>query len=165
MLIKRLETTLLLSYYESLLSLLQQLCRTKNGAIHVLNAGLFEAVRDSQLFSADPDIGIDIDNADALRKYYDLLLSVLRVIVCAVFSRGLHNEQMKEQTRGFLTENRPSMVGIFKRLAKIGGDVGAGHDETLRDLAKAYTALVAATDFLAFEDSEVTQFSRPGLFS
>jgi nuclear pore complex protein Nup205 len=108
---------------------------------------------------------------------------VLRVIVSAVFSRGLHNEQMKEQTRVFLTENRPSMVGIFKRFAKIGGDIGAGHHETLRDLAKAYTALVAATDFLEvsrgtpgparrlrtdwiqFEDSEVTQFSRPGLFS
>lgn len=90
----------------------------------------------------------DIDNTDALRKYYDLLLSVLRVIVSAVFSRGLHNEQMMEQTRGFLTENRPSMVGIFKRFAKIGGDIGAGHHETLSDLAKAYTALVAATDFL-----------------
>ena len=52
------DTPLLLSYYESLLSLLQQLCQTKPGAIHVLNAGLFEAVRDSQLFTADPDIGI-----------------------------------------------------------------------------------------------------------
>lgn len=52
------DTPLLLSYYESLLSLLQQLCRTKAGAIHVLNAGLFDAVRDSQLFAADPDIGI-----------------------------------------------------------------------------------------------------------
>lgn len=159
----RLDTSLLLAYYESLLSLLQQLCQTKRGAIHVLNAGLFEAVRDSRLFAADPDLGIgqctsekplsdltaaDIDNTDALRKYYDLLLSVLRVIVSAVFSRGLHNEQMKEQTRGFLTENRPSMVGIFKRFGKIGADIGAGHHETLSDLAKAYTALLAATDFL-----------------
>lgn len=52
------DTPLLLSYYQSLLSLLQQLCQTKNGAIHVLKAGLFEAVRESQLFAADPDIGI-----------------------------------------------------------------------------------------------------------
>lgn len=49
---------MLLSFYQSLLSLLQQLCQTKNGAIEVLKAGLFEAVRESQLFAADPDIGI-----------------------------------------------------------------------------------------------------------
>lgn len=89
-----------------------------------------------------------IDNPDALRKYYDLLLSLLRVIVTAVFSRGLHNEQMMQVTRGFLTENRQSMVGIFKRLAKIGGGVAAGHQETINDLAKGYMALLAATDFL-----------------
>lgn len=53
-----LDTPLLLSFYESLLSLLQQLCQTKNGAIHVLKAGLFEAIRESQLFAADPDLGI-----------------------------------------------------------------------------------------------------------
>ena len=92
--------------------------------------------------------GLDIDNVDALRKYYDLLLSVLRVIVSAVFSRGLHNERMMNQTRGFLAENRQSMVGIFKRFAKIGGGIAAGHHETLSDLVKAYMALVAATDFL-----------------
>jgi nuclear pore complex protein Nup205 len=48
----------LLAYYESLLALLQQLCQSKNGAISVLKSGLFESVRDSQLFAADPDIGI-----------------------------------------------------------------------------------------------------------
>ncbi|KAI9928197.1 hypothetical protein MW887_002230 [Aspergillus wentii] len=159
------DTPLLLSYYESLLSLLQQLCQTKNGAIQVLKAGLFEATRDSQLFSADPDIGIDIDNPDALRKYYDLLLSVLRVIVSAVFSRGLHNEQIAEQTRAFLGENRQSMVGIFKRYAKIGGSGVPDHQETLRDLTKSYMALIAATDFLEFEEEEVKEHSRPGLFS
>lgn len=90
----------------------------------------------------------DIDNADALRKYYDLLDSVLRVIVTAAFSRGFHNEQMVEQTRGFLTENRQSMVGIFKRFAKIGGSGAADHHNSLTSIAKSYTALVAATDFL-----------------
>ncbi|KAL4941066.1 hypothetical protein BDV06DRAFT_212966 [Aspergillus oleicola] len=142
------DAPILLSYYESLLSLLQQLCQTKPGATHVLKAGLFQAVRDSQLFAADPDLGIDIDNPDALRKYYDLLDSVLRVIVTAAFSRGLHNEQMIEQTRAFLTENRQSMVGIFKRFAKIGGAGAADHYDALTSIAKSYTALVAATDFL-----------------
>jgi nuclear pore complex protein Nup205 len=50
----------LLSYYQSLLSLLQQLSQTKIGATHVLNAGLFAAVRESKLFAADPDIGIGL---------------------------------------------------------------------------------------------------------
>lgn len=91
---------------------------------------------------------IDIDNPDALRKYYDLLLSVLRVIVSAVFVRGLHNEQMVERTRAFLAENRQCMIGIFKRFAKIGGAGAADHHETLGDLAKSFMALVTATDFL-----------------
>ncbi|KAF5864788.1 hypothetical protein ETB97_006325 [Aspergillus alliaceus] len=154
------DTPLLLSYYESLLSLLQQLCQTKAGATHVLKTGLFEAVRGSQLFAADPDLGIDIDNPDALRKYYDLLDSVLRVIVSAAFSRGLHNEQMMEQTRGFLAENRQSMVGIFKRFAKIGGKGAADHHRTLGNLTKSYMALVAATDFLEFEDNEMQHNPR-----
>ncbi|KAI9043478.1 nuclear pore complex Nup192/Nup205 family protein [Aspergillus affinis] len=159
------DTPLLLSYYESLLSLLQQLCQTKNGAIQVLGTGLFQAVRDSRLFAADPDLGIDIDNPDALRKYYDLLHSVLRVIVSAVFSRGLHNEQMMEQTRAFLAENRQSMVGIFKRVAKIGGAGAPDHHSALGDLAKSYMALIAATDFLEFEDVEVKEQMGANLFS
>lgn len=125
----------------------------------------------------------DIDNPDALRKYYDLLLFVLRVIVSAVFVRGFHNEQMVEQTRAFLAENRQSMVGIFKRFAKIGGASAPDHHETLSELAKSYMALVAATDFLEvgsyadiahlsiltnliqFEDHEVMEQPRPSMFS
>lgn len=93
-------------------------------------------------------IETDIDNPDALRRYYDLLLSVIRVIVSAVFSRGVHNEQIKAQTRAFIAENRPCMVGVFKRFAKIGGDPAASHQDTLCELVKSFMALVAATDFL-----------------
>lgn len=91
---------------------------------------------------------LDIDNPDALRKYYDLLLSVLRVIVSAVFSRGIHNEQIKLQTRAFMAENRPCMVGVFKRFARIGGSATAGHHEALCELVQSFMALIAATDFL-----------------
>ena len=91
----------------------------------------------------------DIDNPDALQKYYDLLLSVVRVVVSVVFVRGLHNEQMLGQVRAFLTENRSSIVGIFKRFAKIGGGEATPEiAETLNDLAKSYTALLTATSFL-----------------
>ncbi|KAJ5653925.1 hypothetical protein N7490_000928 [Penicillium lividum] len=159
------DTPALLAFYESLLALLQLLSQTKNGAIVVLKCGLFECVRESQLFAADPDIGIDIENPDSLRKFYDLLLSVIRVIVSAVFSRGVHNEQIKAQTRAFISDNRACMVGVFKRFAKIGGDAPAGHQDALCELVKAFMALVAASDYLEFEESEAQQTVRPGLFS
>lgn len=53
-----LETSRLLLFYEALLSLLQQLSQSKTGAIHLLDAGLFQAVKESQIFAADPDIGL-----------------------------------------------------------------------------------------------------------
>ena len=89
-----------------------------------------------------------------------------------------------EQTRAFLAENRQSMVGIFKRFAKIGGGGAADHHSALTNLTKSYMALVAATDFLEvrtykgmiyffnksantqqFEDNEVRELTRPKLFS
>lgn len=45
-------------FYEALLSLLQQLSQLKTGAVYLLDAGLFEAVKESQIFAADPDIGL-----------------------------------------------------------------------------------------------------------
>ncbi|WEW61048.1 hypothetical protein PRK78_006537 [Emydomyces testavorans] len=142
------DTSQLLVFYEAQLSLLQSLSQTKAGALHLLDAGLFQAVKESQVFAADPDIGLDIDNPDALRRYYDLLLSVLRVIISTVFTRGLHNQRVVEQTRNFLSENRQSMIGIFKRYAKIGGLGGAGTQESLEELVKSYIALIAAVGFL-----------------
>ncbi|KAH8705422.1 nuclear pore complex subunit Nup192 [Talaromyces proteolyticus] len=159
------DVPLLLSYYRALLSLLQKLCQTKVGATYLLNAGLFATVRESRLFAADPDIGIDMDNEDALRNYYELLVALLRVIVLAVFSRGLHNEQMMEQTRSFLAENRASMVGVFKRHAKIGGESASNHRQVVQDLVKAYVVLVSATGFVDFEDSELRQSTGPKVFS
>lgn len=47
-----------LSYYDSKLSLLLSVSQSRNGAIHIMNAGLFQAIRASGLFSADPDLGI-----------------------------------------------------------------------------------------------------------
>lgn len=90
---------------------------------------------------------------------------MIRVIVSAVFSRGVHNEQIKAQTRAFIAENRPCMVGVFKRFARIGGDAPAGHQDALCELVKSFMALVAASDYVEFEESEVQQTVRPGLFS
>jgi nuclear pore complex protein Nup205 len=137
-----------------------------------LNSGLFQAVHESRLFAADPDIGIgqeipslsndtlltlsDIENPDALQKYYDLLLSTIRLIVYAVFSRGIDNEQIKAQIRGFLVENRPCVVGIFKRSANI-GSTSSAHQDSLRELVKAFMALISATDFLEVRDFHFLQ--------
>ena len=94
-------------------------------------------------------IHVGMDNPDALRRYYNLLLSVIRVIVSVVFARGLHNEQTMEQTRAFLAENRSSMVGIFKRFSNAGGrEATADIEDVLGDLTKSYMALITATDFL-----------------
>ena len=47
-----------MSYYESKLSLLLTISQSRTGAVHVMNAGFFPAVRTSGLFSVDPDIGV-----------------------------------------------------------------------------------------------------------
>lgn len=58
MLIISLDIPILLSYYETKLSLLLSISQTRKGAVHVVNSGLFQAVRGSGLFSVDPDIGV-----------------------------------------------------------------------------------------------------------
>jgi nuclear pore complex protein Nup205 len=98
-----------------------------------------------------------MNNPDALRNYYELLAAVLRVIVLAVFSRGIHNEQIMDHTRNFLTENRSSMVGLFKRHAKIGGEVPSNYREVIQNLVKAYVALISAAGFV--EVSGISLFS------
>lgn len=85
---------------------------------------------------------------DALHHYYELVLSVIRVLVTAVFTRGLHNKQMVDQARQFLAENRQSIVGIFKRYANVHGVESVSSKPELEGLVKSFTALIAATDFL-----------------
>lgn len=48
----------LLDVLEARLSLLLQISRTREGAGYILDAGLLQAVRESMLFRADPDIGM-----------------------------------------------------------------------------------------------------------
>ena len=158
------DVTTLLSYYEASLALLNRICQSRVGAAHVLNAGLFQAIRESRIFTVDPDIGLgtsilsslpsghanipfsEFDNPDALKKYFELMLFVLRVINSAVISRGQKNEQTVYQAREFLKENRHSMVAIFKRSVNVGGTQDIGVD--LGELVDCFTLLVEVTDFL-----------------
>ena len=148
------QVSILLSYYDASLALLLRICQSRLGAAYVLNAGLFPSIRDSQIFSIDPDIGLEFDDPNALSKYYNLMLAVLRVVNAAVIARGRQNDQTVFQAREFLKENRQSVVSIFKRSVSVG--VGAGStmqataDEigVLTDLVDCWTILVDITGFL-----------------
>lgn len=154
---------LLMSYYESKISLLLTISQSRTGAVYVMNAGLFQAVRTSGLFSVDPDIGVgesysinsgsklttvEIDNPEALGKYYRLLLSLTRVITAVVLSRGPQNEQTIRSAKDFLVENRPLVVSMFKRQARIGGVSFDDAGVDIEELVELLVLLIAMTEFL-----------------
>lgn len=171
----------LLSYYDASLALLLRISQSRLGAAYVLNAGLFPAVRDSQIFAVDPDIGLEFDNPNALKKYYELMLSVLRVINAAVIARGRQNDQTVFQAREFLKENRHSMVAVFKRSVNVGGGEKVEAQQDLVDLVDCWTVLVEVTGFLEvslvhsgvgvpayktqYEDSSILKKTRNNMFS
>ncbi|KAL9000305.1 MAG: hypothetical protein Q9169_001022 [Polycauliona sp. 2 TL-2023] len=146
---------LLISYYKSKLALLLTLAQTRLGATQVINAGLFQTIRDSGLFSVDPDLGISTaDPTSAVSKYYALLLAVIRVIVAVLVSRGPQNQQTLEQAKLFLAENRTLVVSVFKRQAGIGigaASVIAAGDEMERvvdELVELFVLLMTRTEFI-----------------
>jgi nuclear pore complex protein Nup205 len=172
----------LLTYYDAVLALLLRICQSRLGAAYVLNAGLFLSIRDSQIFSVDPDIGLEFDDPKALKKYYELMLSVLRVINAAVIARGRQNDQTVFQAREFLKENRHSMVSIFKRSVNVGAGQHSEAQQDLVDLVDCWTALVEVTGFLEvcssdfklreseltntqYEDQSSLKKARPNMFS
>ena len=142
------DVSALLSFYEWKFSLLLTIAQSKIGAAILVNAGLFPAVRASALFSVDPDIGIEINNTEALSKYYKLLMSITKVIVVVVLSRGPDNEQTTLLARSFLLENRSLIVAVFKREAKIGGVSFDDAGVSIKELVELFTALIAMTGFV-----------------
>lgn len=102
----------------------------------------------------------EIDNPDALSKFYRLLLSIARVIVSVVLSRGPHNEQTVSQARSFLTENRTPIVGFFKRQAKIGSSLPTNAIADVDELVELFVLLFAKTGFLEVR-SYVNQGNLP----
>lgn len=140
----------LLSYYDASLALLLRICQTRVGATSVLNAGLFPSIRESRIFDVDPDIGLEFDDPNSLKKYYELMLAVLRVINAAVLARGRNNDQTVYAAREFLKESRHSMVAIFKRSVNVGSGVGQDGvlEQDLGELVDCFTVLVEITGFL-----------------
>ena len=145
------DVSLLLVFYSWKFSLLLTLSRSKPGASLLTNAGLFPAIRTSGLFSVDPDIGIEIDNPEALAQYYRLLLAITRIVASVTLSRGAQNDAMIAQARGFLVENRALVVAVFKREAKIGGvsfDDKGGSGGSVGELVELFGVLIEMTGFL-----------------
>ncbi|KAL8736026.1 MAG: hypothetical protein Q9166_000588 [cf. Caloplaca sp. 2 TL-2023] len=159
------DVPLLLSYYESKLALLLTLSQTRPGAAQIINAGLFQTIRDSGLFSVDPDLGLSVDNSNALAKFYKLLLAVVRVIAAVLMSRGAQNQQTIEQTKQFLADNRPLVVSVFKRQARIGSAASEGSTIDVDELVELFVLLMTSTEFLDFEDQQDTKRQRRKAFT
>lgn len=89
---------------------------------------------------------LEIDDNDAIKKHWDLLAAIMRVICAAVLSRGSQNEQTLEQGRKFLMENRLSIMAVLKKSAGLGGD----QKDTINvdELAESYMLLMTVTGFL-----------------
>ncbi|KAK8154342.1 nucleoporin Nup186/Nup192/Nup205 [Phyllosticta citrichinensis] len=183
---KSADIPLLLSFIDACLSVLLRISQTRLGAAHIFNAGLFNSVRESKIFSTDPDFGFgtdnlsnkqwqqkrqqkhtantsnrstEIDNANALSKFFDLMLSVLRVVNSVVITRGPQNEACRETGRQFIIENRPSIVSIFKRQAGVGGYGGVAKGKAaeamqaqLDELAENLCVLIHVTGFVEWEE-------------
>lgn len=126
---------------------LLRIAQTRPGAGEVINAGLFRALRECQLFSVDPDLGIGFDDPHALQKYYELLLDIMRVVVSCVLSRGPQNRQAIDAGKLFLIENRSIAVTVFKRNAGIGGK-NSDQVGNLKQLADMFVLLFGLTRFI-----------------
>ena len=105
-------------------------------------------VRFRNFYNCGEAIPADIDNPEALSKFYRLLLSITRVIVSAVLSRGPHNEQTLNQARSFITENRTPIVGFFKRQANIGFSLPTDAIADVDELVELFVLLFTKTGFL-----------------
>lgn len=150
-------------YCKAKLALLLQIAQTRFGAAHILNARLFRSVKDSGLFSMDPDLGMDLAIPDQEKLYYELLLAIVRVVNACVVSRGAQNEQTLQEGRRFVLENRTSMMTVMKKHAGIGG-VDAAVELDVGDLAEAYMLLISVTGFLMSEE-QVTRSKKPRVFT
>jgi nuclear pore complex protein Nup205 len=135
-----------LSYFHTALALLLRICKTADGTQLVLNSGFFDAIRDSRLFSTDPDIGLDIDNPAALKQFYMLLSAVLRVIISIMICRGPSNAAILEQGKAFLRENRFSMQAVFKRTSAVQKTSGPPEWEAMQ-VAQEFGKLLLVTGF------------------
>lgn len=116
------------------------------------------SIRDSQLFTTDPDIGLDIDNPEALENFYQLLMAILRIVNSVVLTKGSKNNQILAQGRAFLVENRQCMQAIFKAATR-SDRLSVKSRSCLNDLVDNFTVLISATAFI--DVSQIAQTELP----
>jgi len=127
---------------------LLRISQSRAGAAHVINSGLFQALRECRLFSIDPDLGLQIEHPLNLQCYYELLLEILRVVVSCILSRGPQNRQAIDCVKLFLLDNRNLALTIFKRHAGIGGGKGLEGIADLKILVDMFVLLYSLTDYI-----------------
>lgn len=89
----------------------------------------------------------ELESPEALRRFFELMLAVLRIINAVVLARGPQHDATVHLARQFLADNRQTIVAVFKRHASIGGvRVDEGID--LSELVDNFTLLLSSTDFL-----------------
>jgi nuclear pore complex protein Nup205 len=93
-----------------------------------------------------------MEDPSALKKFFDLMLNVLRVVNAVILSRGMNNDQSIKFARDFLNENRTSIVAVFKRHAAVGGlKVESGNEGVeidLGDLVDHFTLLISGVGWV-----------------
>ncbi|KAI9649425.1 hypothetical protein NHQ30_002001 [Ciborinia camelliae] len=153
------DATTLLSDFYARLALLVHISQTRSGATAVLNSGLFHSILVSGLFALDTDLQID---SGAVSRHYSLLAAIMRVICCALVSRGLQNEQSLDQGRRFLVDNRAAILAVLKRSAGLGIENNV-IEQSVVDISDSFMLLMTITRFVDFE--EIIIQKRPTLRS
>ncbi|KAI9671349.1 MAG: hypothetical protein M1831_004258 [Alyxoria varia] len=156
--------TLVLSYHNASLALLLKLAQSRLGAAQVQNSGFFASVRDCRIFDADPDIGLDADNPQALSTYFDLMLSIVRIVNAMVLSRGPESDLTISQARQFVNEYRPTIASVYKRNAKI-GNASEDNEAILGRLVDNFTVLMSFSGVLDMDDDRSVNGKSPRMFT
>jgi nuclear pore complex protein Nup205 len=89
----------------------------------------------------------DFEDPDALRKFFGLMLSILRILSAVVVCRGSQNNAIASQVRHFLEASQQSIMAVLKRSAKTTG-LESDHIENIEELVDNLTLLAHVTGFL-----------------
>ena len=77
-----------------------------------------------------------------------------------VLSRGPQNEQTIDQARLFLVENRPLVVAMFKRQARVGAVTFESLGVGVEELVELFVLLITITGFLDVRRMVFQLYSR-----
>lgn len=148
-------------------TLLTTIARNRKGANSVVHAGLFHAIKTSDMFALDPELDLgkegrvaldvltdsDLNDPLSLPTHYKLLTCLMRLILAITISRGFDNEQSIFAGRKFLSENRSCVLNVLKRAAgrnlqDVPQSADLGSAREVEDLADAFMCLISAVGFI-----------------